>query len=97
MVFYPRTTHLFIFSQLFSGETSKEFTVDVLHNAMAEWHETFMVVLEELVDAKFGDLSMTTITIIDREVSGGVILPAPPIVSAFFMNYPSVKMSVVME
>lgn len=61
-----------------------DFTLDILYNSDIEWHETFRVVLgpEDPVGAELGPVSMTTITILDNDVSGSLVLPAPPLVSS---------------
>ncbi|GFO33130.1 extracellular matrix protein fras1-like [Plakobranchus ocellatus] len=65
-----------------TGVAEQEFAVDVLYNSAVEWHEDFHVQLgpEDPTNARFGDVSMATITILDTEVSGSVILPAAPVV-----------------
>ena len=61
---------------------SLNFTVDILYNSDIEWHETFRLVLEsdKTVAAALGDITMATITILDKDMSGSLILPAPPMV-----------------
>jgi len=65
-----------------SGVRSLNFTVDILYNSDIEWHETFRLVLEsdKTVAAALGDITMATITILDKDMSGSLILPAPPMV-----------------
>lgn len=48
-----------------------------------EWHEAFTVLLgpEGPEGAMFGPITMATITILDNEVSGSLVLPASPVVS----------------
>ena len=60
-----------------------EFPVDILYNSDVEWHEAFTVLLgpEDPEGAMFGPITMATITILDNEVSGSLVLPAPPVVS----------------
>ena len=59
-----------------------EFSVDVLHNTDIEWHESFSVVLGpgEPDGAVLGVIAMATVTILDDEVSGSLVMPAPPVV-----------------
>ena len=63
-----------------------EFPVEILHNSAVEWHETFYVALGPGLpeNAVFGKVSSAMITILDNEVSGSLILPAPPVVRTFF-------------
>jgi len=62
--------------------SSIEFPIEILHNSDVEWHETFYVALGPGLpeNAVFGKVSSATITILDNEVSGSLILPAPPVV-----------------
>lgn len=62
---------------------SLEFPVEVIHNQDTEWHESFYVVFDEnsFRGAEPGDIVSTTVTILDDEVSGSLVLPAPPVVS----------------
>ncbi|KAL3876627.1 hypothetical protein ACJMK2_034445 [Sinanodonta woodiana] len=64
------------------GVNELEFSVDILYNADIEWHEAFTVVLGpgNPEGAELGLISSTTITILDNEVSGSLILPAVPLV-----------------
>ncbi|KAL4240400.1 Extracellular matrix protein fras1 [Mactra antiquata] len=64
------------------GMRSLDFNVDILYNSDIEWHETFSVIFGpgEPIGAKLGDASMATITILDNDVSGSMVLPAPPLV-----------------
>ena len=65
-----------------TGERNKEFTVDVMYNKAIEWHESFSLQLGPQLpeNAQFGPITTATITILDNEVSGSVVLPSPPIV-----------------
>ena len=71
------------FYVLISGESQHEFPIDILYNSEIEWHESFTVVLgpEDAVGADLGPNAITTVTILDDEVSGSLVLPAPPVVS----------------
>ncbi len=62
-----------------------DIQVEILYNKDMEWHETFSVVLgpDEPFNALLGDDNIATVTIIDEEASGSVVLPAPPVVSCF--------------
>uniref|UniRef100_A0A3Q1CIX6 VWFC domain-containing protein n=1 Tax=Amphiprion ocellaris TaxID=80972 RepID=A0A3Q1CIX6_AMPOC len=58
------------------------FKVEILSNEDREWHESFSLVLgpDDPVEAVLGEITMATVTILDQEASGSLILPAPPIV-----------------
>ncbi|XP_059502142.1 extracellular matrix protein FRAS1 isoform X3 [Stegostoma tigrinum] len=58
------------------------FKVEILSNDDREWHESFSLVLgpDDPVEAILGDITMATVTILDQEAAGSLILPAPPIV-----------------
>ncbi|RXN23492.1 extracellular matrix FRAS1-like protein [Labeo rohita] len=58
------------------------FKVDILSNEDREWHESFSLVLgpDDPVEAVLGEITMATVTILDQEAAGSLILPAPPIV-----------------
>lgn len=58
------------------------FKVEILSNEDREWHESFSVVLgpDDPVEAVLGEVTMATVTILDQEAAGSLILPAPPIV-----------------
>lgn len=62
---------------------SIEFSVDVIYNSNTEWHESFYIVLDEksMRGAEPGDIMSTTVTVLDDEVSGSLVLPTPPVVS----------------
>ncbi|XP_035826399.1 extracellular matrix protein FRAS1 [Aplysia californica] len=64
------------------GEKEKKFLVDVLYNSAIEWHESFSLQLgpEEPNNSVFGSITVATITILDNEVSGSLVLPSPPVV-----------------
>ncbi|XP_053388167.1 extracellular matrix organizing protein FRAS1-like isoform X2 [Mercenaria mercenaria] len=68
--------------QFAEGVRSLDFTIDILYNSDIEWHETFSIVLGpgDPVGAELGSVSMATITILDNDVSGSLVLPAPPVV-----------------
>uniref|UniRef100_I3MH74 Fraser extracellular matrix complex subunit 1 n=1 Tax=Ictidomys tridecemlineatus TaxID=43179 RepID=I3MH74_ICTTR len=58
------------------------FKVEILSNEDREWHESFSLVLgpDDPVEAVLGDVTTATVTILDQEAAGSLILPAPPIV-----------------
>ncbi|KAM7019160.1 LOW QUALITY PROTEIN: extracellular matrix organizing protein FRAS1 [Tautogolabrus adspersus] len=58
------------------------FKVEILSNEDREWHESFSLVLgpDDPVEAVLGKITMATVTILDQEASGSLILPATPIV-----------------
>ncbi|XP_062899606.1 extracellular matrix protein FRAS1 isoform X1 [Mobula hypostoma] len=58
------------------------FNVEILSNEEREWHESFSLVLgpDDPVEAILGDVTVATVTILDQEAAGSLILPAPPIV-----------------
>ncbi|CAG09631.1 unnamed protein product, partial [Tetraodon nigroviridis] len=59
-----------------------QFKVEILSNEDREWHESFSLVLgpDDPVEALLGEIAMATVTILDQEASGSLILPATPIV-----------------
>ncbi|XP_060043899.1 extracellular matrix organizing protein FRAS1 isoform X2 [Erinaceus europaeus] len=58
------------------------FKVEILSNEDREWHESFSLVLgpDDPVEAVLGEVTTATVTILDQEAAGSLILPAPPIV-----------------
>lgn len=64
------------------------FKVEILSNEDREWHESFSLVLgpDDPVEAVLGEITMATVTILDQEASGSLILPATPIVRNFKRN-----------
>uniref|UniRef100_A0A8C9EKS7 Calx-beta domain-containing protein n=1 Tax=Pavo cristatus TaxID=9049 RepID=A0A8C9EKS7_PAVCR len=58
------------------------FKVEIMSNEDREWHESFSLVLgpDDPVEAILGDTSTATVTILDQEAAGSLILPAPPVV-----------------
>ncbi|KAA8592453.1 hypothetical protein FQN60_017908, partial [Etheostoma spectabile] len=58
------------------------FKVEILSNEDREWHESFSLVLgpDDPVEAVLGEITTATVTILDQEASGSLILPATPIV-----------------
>ncbi|XP_075401034.1 extracellular matrix organizing protein FRAS1 [Tenrec ecaudatus] len=58
------------------------FKVEILSNEDREWHESFSLVLgpDDPVEAVLGDVTTASVTILDQEAAGSLILPAPPIV-----------------
>ena len=65
------------------------FSVDILYNSDIEWHETFSLVLSagQPTGAMLGTVSIATITILDNDVSGSMVLPAPPVVIVLLMSF----------
>ena len=59
-----------------------DFEVDVVYNPEVEWHETFSVMLgpHEPPNAMLGQITMATITILDNQASGSLVLPTTPVV-----------------
>uniref|UniRef100_S4RN57 Fraser extracellular matrix complex subunit 1 n=1 Tax=Petromyzon marinus TaxID=7757 RepID=S4RN57_PETMA len=74
------------------GVEQMEFPVEILANEDREWHESFSVVLgpDDPVEAVLGDVTTATVTILDQEATGSLILPAPPIVVSL-ADYDSVE------
>lgn len=64
------------------------FKVEILSNEDREWHESFSLVLgpDDPLEAVLGDVTTATVTILDQEAAGSLILPAPPIVSYLDLN-----------
>ncbi|XP_043916303.1 extracellular matrix organizing protein FRAS1-like [Protopterus annectens] len=60
------------------------FKVEILSSEDTEWHESFYVVLgpDDPVEALLGTITTATVTILDRQTAGSLILPAPPIVAS---------------
>ncbi|KAG8454257.1 hypothetical protein GDO86_000773 [Hymenochirus boettgeri] len=58
------------------------FKVEILSNEDREWHESFSLVLgpDDPVEAVLGDITTATVTILDQEAAGSLILPSPPMV-----------------
>ncbi|XP_029366253.1 extracellular matrix organizing protein FRAS1 isoform X2 [Echeneis naucrates] len=58
------------------------FKVEILSNEDREWHESLSLVLgpDDPVEAVLGEITMATVTILDQEAAGSLILPAPPFV-----------------
>lgn len=67
---------------IFTGMDHILFKVEILSNEDREWHESFSLVLgpDDPVEAVLGEITMATVTILDQEASGSLILPATPIV-----------------
>lgn len=53
----------------------------ILFNSEAEWHETFVAVLEEPIGASLGANKSSVVNILDADVAGSLVLPTLPIVS----------------
>nr|XP_026692904.1 extracellular matrix protein FRAS1 isoform X2 [Ciona intestinalis] len=64
------------------GQTRLTFKVNILPNIDTEWQETFLIVLgpHEPVNAILGKTSQTTITILDKDAAGSLVLPSTPVV-----------------
>lgn len=78
------STHRCLFSSVFDeGVDHIFFKVEILSNEDREWHESFSLVLgpDDPVEAVLGEVTTATVTILDQEAAGSLILPAPPIVS----------------
>ncbi|XP_036384589.1 extracellular matrix protein FRAS1-like [Megalops cyprinoides] len=58
------------------------FKTEILSNEAREWHKSFSLVLgpDEPSNAVLGEITMATVTILDQDAAGSLILPAPPIV-----------------
>lgn len=71
------------FAFILTGVDHIMFKVEIMSNEDREWHESFSLVLgpDDPVEAVLGDISTATVTILDQEASGSLILPAPPVVS----------------
>ena len=65
-----------------TGVQAINIQVEILYNEDMEWHETFSVILgpDEPENAILGPVSVATVTVIDEEAAGSVVLPAPPVV-----------------
>lgn len=65
-----------------SGMDHILFKVDILSSEDREWHESFTVVLgpDDPVEAVLGEITTATVTILDQEAAGSLILPSPPVV-----------------
>uniref|UniRef100_A0A6I8NJC9 Fraser extracellular matrix complex subunit 1 n=1 Tax=Ornithorhynchus anatinus TaxID=9258 RepID=A0A6I8NJC9_ORNAN len=76
--YYPKSRIL----KFGPGEARSVFKVEIMSNEDREWHESFSLVLgpDEPVEAVLGDVATATVTILDQEAAGSLILPAPPIV-----------------
>ncbi|XP_052791092.1 extracellular matrix organizing protein FRAS1-like isoform X2 [Mya arenaria] len=92
--FNPKSQFL-VFAE---GVKNLNFTVDVLYNSDIEWHETFSIVLgpDQPAGAELGLVSTATITILDNDVSGSMVLPAPPVVVSL-LQYDSVETGMRVE
>ena len=58
--------------------------VRILFNSEVEWHETFVVVLEEPLGASLGENKSSVVNILDADVAGSLVLPTRPIVSILY-------------
>ncbi|XP_027744997.1 extracellular matrix protein FRAS1 [Empidonax traillii] len=76
--YYPKSRML----KFSPGVSHIVFKVEIMSNEDREWHESFSVVLgpDDPVEAVLGDTSTATVTILDQEAAGSLILPAPPVV-----------------
>lgn len=64
------------------GDTKATFKVNILPTDDTEWHETFLVVLgpDEPVNAILGQISTVTVTVLDKDAAGSLVLPTTPVV-----------------
>ncbi|OXB58880.1 hypothetical protein ASZ78_012724 [Callipepla squamata] len=76
--YYPKSRVL----KFSPGVDHLVFKVEIMSNEDREWHESFSLVLgpDDPVEAVLGDTSTATVTILDQEAAGSLILPAPPVV-----------------
>ncbi|XP_078659996.1 extracellular matrix organizing protein FRAS1-like [Branchiostoma floridae x Branchiostoma belcheri] len=76
------------------GVRTLEFPVDILYNDKPEWHESFSIILgpDEPTNAVLGKIAMATVTIMDREASGSLVLPSSPILVSL-MDYDEVEIA----
>ncbi|KAF4802764.1 hypothetical protein TURU_022239 [Turdus rufiventris] len=76
--YYPKSSML----KFSPGVAHIMFKVEIMSNEDREWHESFSLVLgpDDPVEAVLGDTSTATVTILDQEAAGSLILPAPPVV-----------------
>lgn len=67
-----------------------KFDVDILHNPGSEWQEMFTIILGPATPsgAVLGELSTTTVIILDNQASGSTVFPAPPIVDNPSYHHP---------
>nr|XP_039273813.1 extracellular matrix protein FRAS1-like [Styela clava] len=74
------------------GDTEVSFRVNILPNDDTEWHETFLLVLgpDDPVNAVLGPISQATVTVLDKDAAGSLILPTTPVVVSL-LNYDNVK------
>ncbi|XP_033644314.1 extracellular matrix protein FRAS1-like [Asterias rubens] len=70
------------------GVRSVDIEIQIMYNKDMEWHETFTVVLgpDDPVNALLGSITTATVTIIDEEAAGSVVLPSIPLVVSL-MDY----------
>ncbi|XP_038060993.1 extracellular matrix protein FRAS1-like [Patiria miniata] len=70
------------------GVRSVDIDINIMYNKDMEWHETFSVVLgpDDPVNALLGPITTATVTIIDEEAAGSVVLPSTPLVVSL-MDY----------
>ena len=56
------------------------FTITVKCNEKSAWHKTFSLVMgpDEPVNAVLGEFPSMTVTILDKEAAGSLVLPSPP-------------------
>lgn len=62
------------------GAKELPFSVTVKCNEKSAWHKTFSLVMgpDEPVNAQLGEFAAMTVTILDKEATGSLVLPAPP-------------------
>ena len=88
---------MLLFAPCSAGMDHILFKVEILSNEDREWHESFSLVLgpDDPVEAVLGEITMATVTILDQEASGSLILPAPPIVRTGTDNWRQLLLELV--
>lgn len=66
------------------------FQVNILPNDDTEWHETFLLVLgpDDPVNAELGRISQASVTVLDKDAAGSLILPTTPVVVRLILFSP---------
>lgn len=77
--------HYFVCVLTQTEESSESVSIRILYNPEVEWHETFVVALEDFQGASAGENNSAVINILDTDIAGGLVLPAVPIVS--YLSY----------
>ena len=67
-------------------ENAKWAEIRILYNPDVEWHESFLVVLEDYSGVAAGENTSAVINILDTDVTGGLVLPAVPVVGLITDN-----------